>query len=437
MTDKEGKALITILLVDDIPETRENIKKLIQFEQDMKVVGTAGTGREGIQLAKELRPDIIIMDINMPDMDGLQATGQITKNLPATAVIIMSVQDDPDYMRRAMRAGAKEFLAKPINMDELYNTIRTVYREHGPVRDAIAMGGMITPEQAEKATKAMSGGRTGNIIVVYSPQGGAGTTTFATNLAASLMREGVRVLLVDADMQFGDVPTFLNLQSPTTIMDFLDDADDLDVEHFDNVLPTHESGLKVLPGPARPEHSADLRERADAPAKILRSVAGNYDFIVVDTSVTLDDVTLELFNIATKIILLSTPSLPAIKNMRFVIDLFDQIPIPQDRYMVVLNKVYSERERKQALLGPDRIEPFLKRRIEAQIPVVDERLILSAILKGVPLIAYERDHSKPPMRQIIDFADMLYKQLVGGDDDVQPEQEQDKKKRGGLLRLTR
>ncbi len=440
MSDKEGKNLITILLVDDIPETRENIKKLIQFEPDMKVVGAAGTGREGIQLAKELKPDIIIMDINMPDMDGLQATAEITKHLPATAVIIMSVQDDADYMRRAMRAGAKEFLAKPINMDELYNTIRTVYREHAPVRDAIAMGGMITPAQAEKAVKKTAGGRAGNVVVVYSPQGGCGKTTLAVNLAAALMREGTRVLLVDADMQFGDVPTFLNLQSPTTIVDFLDDADDMDIEHFDTILPTHESGLKVLPGPTRPEFADPVRERPDAPAKIIAAVASNYDFVVVDTSVVLDDITLEIFNVATKIILLATPALPPVKSVRFVIDLFDQMQIPTERYSVVLNKVYPERERKQAQLAPERIEAFLKRKIEAQIPIVDERVILSAILKGVTLIAFERDHSKAPVRQILDFADGLYKTLMDVQDELATnpaESEADKKKRGGLLRLGR
>ena len=112
--------VITIMLVDDIPETRENIKKLLAFESDMKVVGTAGTGREGVDLAKEIKPDVIIMDINMPDMDGLQATSLINKSVPQTAVIMMSVQDDADYMRRAMLAGARDFLAKPVNRGRIW-----------------------------------------------------------------------------------------------------------------------------------------------------------------------------------------------------------------------------------------------------------------------------------------------------------------------------
>lgn len=435
MSEREA---IKILLVDDIPETRENIKKLLSFETDFKVVGTAGTGREGVDLAKQYKPDIILMDINMPDMDGLQATSIITKAVPTAAVIIMSVQDDTDYMRRAMLAGARNFLSKPINMDELYTTIRTVYRDYEGIRRSFtqASAGMMTPAEAMRAVPTESaGGRGGHIILLYSPQGGAGTTTLAVNLAAGLMRDGSKVLLVDGDLQFGDVPTFLNLQAQATIVDMIPDADDVDAEHFDNLLTTHESGLKVLAGPQRPEFADDVRAAPEAPSKILNAVRGNYDFIVIDTSVTLDDVLIDLMNIADKILVVATTALPAIKNVRFVLDLFDQLEFPQSKSMLVLNKVYPERERKNALLSPERIESFLKRKIEAQIPQVDERLVLSAILKGVPLIAFERDQSKPPIRQILDLADMLYKLLVG--DSAPIEQESDKKKKGGIgLRLS-
>ena len=107
---------IKILLVDDIAETRESIKKLLAFESDFKVVGSASNGREGVELAKELRPDIIIMDINMPDMDGLEAASLVTKAVPTAGVIMMSVQNDSDYLNKAMLAGARFFLSKPVNI---------------------------------------------------------------------------------------------------------------------------------------------------------------------------------------------------------------------------------------------------------------------------------------------------------------------------------
>jgi len=76
------KNTIKVLIVDDIPETRDNLKKLLAFEPDIDVIGTAGTGREGLELAQEFNPDIILMDINMPDMDGIAATEAIRKAAP-------------------------------------------------------------------------------------------------------------------------------------------------------------------------------------------------------------------------------------------------------------------------------------------------------------------------------------------------------------------
>ena len=185
--------IINILLVDDIRETRESIKKLLAFEADFKVVGSASNGIEGVELAKELRPDIIIMDINMPDMDGLEAANLITKAVPTVGVIMMSVQNDADYMQRAMLAGARNFfLSKPVNMDDLYNTIRNVYEQYRPIREReLAIGEINVPTTTQKVTG--EGGRAGHVIVVYSPQGGAGCTTISTNLASGLMKEGVKV----------------------------------------------------------------------------------------------------------------------------------------------------------------------------------------------------------------------------------------------------
>src|SRR5690349_1691840 len=146
---KQADNAIKIILVDDIAETRESIKKLLAFEQDFKVVGTAGNGREGVAIAKELRPDIIIMDINMPDMDGLEAAGLITKAVPTAGVIMMSVQDDADYMQKAMLAGARFFLTKPVGMDQLYSTIRSVYAQYEPIRMTFRNLGDITIAQQE------------------------------------------------------------------------------------------------------------------------------------------------------------------------------------------------------------------------------------------------------------------------------------------------
>src|SRR5439155_17928874 len=118
---------IRILVVDDIAETRENLAKLIGFEADMTIVASADGGNQAVEFAKKERPDVILMDINMPDMDGITATEIIANTVPESPIIMMSVQGEQDYLRRSMLAGAREFLVKPFSADELINAIRHVH----------------------------------------------------------------------------------------------------------------------------------------------------------------------------------------------------------------------------------------------------------------------------------------------------------------------
>lgn len=407
----DDKNQITILLVDDIPEARENIKKLLAFEPDFKVVGGAGTGREGVQLAQEFEPDIIIMDINMPDMDGLEATSIINKAVPTAAVIIMSVQNDSDYMRRAMLSGARDFLTKPVNMDELYNTIRTVYRNHEQIRRQYAAMDSMPDIRRVSATSESEDNRAGHVIAIYSPKGGVGKTTIATSLASGLMKEGIKVLIIDADLQFADVGTFLNIQAQSTIVDLAPEVEDLDTELFDNLVMTHDSGLKVLIGPARPEFAEEVGPHVVS--TIIQKVRHYYDFIIVDTASVLDESQLNIFEQATKIFLVSTPTLVSIKNVRFVLDLFDRMDMDIDKSQIILNRVWDERKGKAATIAPEKVESYLKRPVIGKIPQVDERLILSAINRGIPVIGADRDQSKPPIKQLVELSETTFKMLMG------------------------
>lgn len=435
MSNQGEKATISILLVDDIPETRENIKKLLAFEPDFKVIGSASNGREGVQQAKELNPDIVIMDINMPDMDGLQAANLITKAVPTVGVIMMSVQTDTDYIKKAMLAGARNFLAKPINMDELYSVVRSVYEQYEPIRIQMAgiRAGTIAEMQQAQRQSESGGVRAGHVIVVYSPQGGAGTTTIATNISSGLMKEGIKVLLIDADLQFGDIGLFLNLSSQTTIVELVEDVEDLDTELFENVVSTHDSGLKVLLGPPRPELADTVRSAPGAVATIVDKIRSHYDFIIVDTATTFDDVLLPLLDLASRILLVTTPTLASIKNSRFVLDLFDQIGYPQEKTVLVVNRTGDERQRKQATLPPEKIQSYLKRPVEGKIPAVDERIMLSAINRGVPVIVAERDQSKPPTKQFVQLSDHLFNALMG--DEIEQDENHDSEKSKSRMRL--
>jgi len=428
----QGDKEIRILLVDDIAETRESIKKLLAFESDLKVVGSASNGREGVAQAKELRPDIIIMDINMPDMDGLEAAGLITKAVPTAGVIMMSVQNDSDYMTKAMLAGARFFLSKPVNMDTLYSTIRRVYDQYEQIRIQMAELEKAQGRAADftrTATKTQDGERAGHVLVVYSPQGGAGCTTIATNLASGLMREGVKVLLIDADLQFGDIGMFLNLNAQSTISDIAGEVEELDTDFLDNIVVTHDSGLKSLLGPAKPALADEIRENyPEAVRDIVAKINTLFDFIVIDTSSTLDAVNIPLLDMATKVVLVANPTLPAVKNVRLILDLFDQLAYPQEKVILTLNRSTDERGRKGSAISAERIENWFKRPVQSQIPGGNdsESAILSSITKGAPLIALDRDRKAPATKALVSLADMIYVSLMGKDEDEEQEKETEK-----------
>lgn len=119
---------ITVLIADDHETLREGLTILLDFETDMKVVAVASDGQEAVELAKRYRPDIVVMDISMPTMNGLEATRQIRAALPATNVLIVSAEGDDTGVEQAMGCGALGFICKHTSLMNVPNAIREIYQ---------------------------------------------------------------------------------------------------------------------------------------------------------------------------------------------------------------------------------------------------------------------------------------------------------------------
>jgi len=386
---------IRVLIVDDVSETRENVRKLLQFESDVDVVGVARTGKEAIQLSQDLNPDVVLMDINMPDMDGISATEAIRAKQPAVQVIILSVQGDQNYMRRAMLAGARDFLTKPPMGDELISAIRragamaqTERAKNVQVQAAPVVGTM-GPMIGYGAPK-------GKVVTIYSPKGGTGCTTLAVNLAITLNNEDTRVALVDGNLQFGDVAVFLNEQGKNTIIDLAPRAEELDPEIVEDVMLKHSaSGLHVLAAPSRPEYAE--RVSSSQFAKVLEYLRQMYAYVIVDTAALLTDATLSAIDVSDLIVLVTTQDIPAIKNCRLFLDLLQTLGIERDRILFVMNR-YDKRIN----ITPDRVTENLKQEIVSIIPL-DEATATKAVNRGVPFVLESKN--QPAARGVFSLAE--------------------------------
>ncbi|MEN4013400.1 MAG: response regulator [Chloroflexota bacterium] len=401
---------IRVLIVDDIQETRENIRRMLQFESSVEVIGAAKNGQEAIEIAVQEKPDVIIMDINMPDMDGITATERIRKKVPFAQIIILSVQSDPNYMRRAMLAGARDFLSKPPMIDELTSAVKRAGEMAADERSKSSPG---YPSLA--AETRQSGGvalfQRGKILTVYSPKGGVGCTTLAINLAVALKKPDNRVVIVDGNLQFGDIAILLNEQGKNSLYDLTKRVDELDPDVVEEVVTTHKiSDIDILACPNRIEIAATIT--GEEFGKMLQFLRQIYHYIVVDTSSYLTDAVQAALDESDYILLVTTQDIPSIKSCSLFLTIATEGNL-RDRILFVMNRF--DRRLK---LTPEKVGETLHQTMIGAIPL-DDKVIPFSVNRGIPFVLENRTH--PVSKSVINLAEQIQSRIQ--QDESSPEKE--------------
>jgi len=386
--DSSSMPKIGVLIVDDIADTRENLSKLLMFERDIEVVGTAGSGPEAIEFCRRSHPDVLLLDINMPEMDGIKAAELISGEMPGIGIIMMSVQGEQDYLRRAMLAGAREFLIKPFSGDELVRSIRHVYRLESSKRAMAAAA--VVPVGGRTAQGATQGGEAnesghGRIITIVGPKGGVGRTTIATNLAVALkLSTQKKVALVDGSLYFGDVGVMMNLLSTKTMIDAVEHIDGLEADLLNDLMATHSSGVKVMLAPPAPE-MAEL-VNAEHMRRILVELAANYDYVVVDTWPSFADTVLTAMDLSDHILLVMTLEMTAIKDVKLYLEVVDKLDYPPEKVKLILNRSGTA-----GGIKVEAVEETLRHKVMVGLSN-DFVAMQTSVNQGVPLVISAREH---------------------------------------------
>ncbi|MDD4569788.1 MAG: response regulator [Tepidanaerobacteraceae bacterium] len=400
---------ISVLVADDIATTREDIKRLLYFEEDIKVVGEAADGEEAISLTNELKPDVVLMDINMPRIDGIGATEQISESVPQTAIIIISIQGEQEYLRKAMSAGAREYLVKPFSANDLANAIRRV-SESQRRRNIY-----LSPSLSAVSSSTMRVKR-GKIITFFCTKGGIGKTTLACNMAVALAQDyKKKVALVDLDLTAGDVAVMLNINAKNTIADMVQEQENLDSQLVEAFLVPHLSGVRILAAPLSPEQ-AELVNVGHI-EQLLKILKEKYDYVIVDTAPIYNDNSLSVMEASDRILLVINQDLTTLKHVKKAQEILEALNYVS-RAKTILSQQSSEG------LKIKQIEKTLGVSLTAVIPE-DFKTVKNSINKGVPFVM-SQPHTK---------VSSSINNLIESLDITKPEEYQEERKKSFVTRM--
>jgi Flp pilus assembly CpaE family ATPase len=299
--------------------------------------------------------------------DALAFAAALRLARPAVGVILARREVDVTLLTRALQAGVRDVV--PVGDDA---AMAAACRRSYEVSRR-----MLAPPTDEASVP-------GQIVTVFAAKGGCGKTTVAVNLGIALARQGVsRVCVVDLDLAFGDVAISVQLDPMRTIVDALPMAGHLDESGAASLLTRYQPGLDMLLAPVTPGDAEKIPPRLIG--ELLALLRGMYDFVVVDTPAQLSEHVLTTMDVSSQLVLLTTPDVPALKNLRVAMDMLDMLSYPRQIRSVVVNRADSK-----VGLSLDHVRKVTRCEIAAQVP--SSRAVPISVNKGVPIVLDSPGH---------------------------------------------
>jgi len=361
---------IRVLIASDLPEDRQELADNFAGEQDFHIIGEAVNGANAVKKAEHLLPDIILMDIQMPLTDGINATEKITLAHPNIGVIIIASSADSGVVKQAMLAGAGDFMYKDqIEEGEMAQAVRRLFLAQ-KTRNA-SLSAITTGDKDQKY-------RPPQVVTIFAAKGGAGKTTISVNSAAGIARETKRkVVLVDLDLQFGDVASYMNIQPRRTIAEFVQERNKWDSQLLNSYLIPHNSGVKILAAPLRPENAELIIP--DQVEKIISILRQSFDYIIIDSPPYISDTLLTALDMSNQIILIMSMDLPSVKNVKLSLNLLDNLHHSGKTKLVI------NRGAKQFGVDIRDVEKTIDFLAAEEVPS-DGNTVVNAANKGIPFV---------------------------------------------------
>ena len=360
---------IRLLVLGDLPQAVDVIAGLLQHEPGFTITTSRAAYGEASRAVRQAEPDVVLLLADsLEAADPVVAVEELESAAAGVAIVVLS-SGDRYAPRDFVLAGARDCLAPPYDREILAASLRQVHAHEARRRDRLVASLGIGGRQHRC-----------RIVAIHGAKGGVGATTVAVNVAVALRRlTDERVALVDASLQTGDVGVALNLVGSAAIDDLVVHLSELDGQLLNRVLVTHSSGVRVLLAPRDLERAEDIG--ADQMRRVLAALSAHFDYLVVDTSSTLDAAGLAVLDYADKIVLLTTPEIPSLKNAGRFLQVSRRLGYPTDKLVLALNRAHSQNG-----ISFAEVERSLAHRPAATIPTAGGP-IMRALNRGEAIVA--------------------------------------------------
>lgn len=395
---------IHILLVGKPESTLCAMRRLVE-DPELTVVGETPGGAAALEKIENASPEIIVMFMGAGDPDVLSLAERVLLYRPRSFVILLAEELDAETLKQAMRAGAHNVAEFPASPKEFAEYVKSVYHTETTRLESLAEKDGIS--------------RMSRVITVFGSKGGLGKTTVAVNLAVKLAENRKKVALLDLDLQFGDIPIFMDIEPADTIAELMQDVCPLSIDSVRGYMAVHPSGVHVLCAPKSPEYAETI------PAEKVQSLLGllrpYYDFVIVDTPSAFSDVVLTALESSTTILFVAGLDLSILKNAKLSLSVLDSLR-QKDKVRILVNRAV---EISTVTLAD--VAKIIGSPVWAKLPS-DYNTAVSALNSGVPFVT-----GAPGTRLSQSVAD-LAQLLLSGDGGFGPPEKSARRKRFFRLR---
>jgi pilus assembly protein CpaE len=336
---------------------RQLVESALEGEPSLEIAGYAEQ-LDDWRAFLEQPGDVVVVACYGHD-DGVTAmVDYAVKHRPDRPVVVLTEASPNGFLRQAFEAGADDVITLPQSAEQVAFTLQKVI--------------------ARKKGLAVPGKATAPVVAVLGPKGGTGKTLIATNLAVALAQRDANVVLVDLDLQFGDIGLALGLSPERTMYDLMKAGPPFDHEKLDRHLIKHSSGVKVLIAPTRPDQASAVS--IDYLRDIYASLRTMCDVVIVDTPPGFTPEVIATIDVSSEICMVGMLDSLSLKNTKLGLETLDLMGYNTDHVTLVLNRADS-----RVGITPDDVSTIVGRGPDVSIP--SDREIPRSVNEGTPIVA--------------------------------------------------